>query len=62
MTKRAVFREKLETYLKAGQVAPEFYRYGFGMRLDSVYECFDVSVGRVEVADKKCQVSVGEAE
>jgi transposase len=28
-TKRVVFREKLETYLKAGQVAPEFFQVWF---------------------------------
>lgn len=74
---RAIFREKLETYLKAGQVATEVFQVWFwaqsrraeysvrrtcAMKLALVYECLGASAGHVEVTGKKCQVKGAEVE
>lgn len=55
---RAIFREKLETYLKAGQVAPEVFQVwfwdetGFSLRVIR-RKCWTLFV----VTSKKCQVN-----
>ena len=60
---RAIFREKLETYLKAGQVAPELFQVwfwdetGFSLRVIR-RKCWTLFV----FTGKKCQVSGAESE